>query len=101
MDRDLVVLSDNFGTSFSGGCTATANFVKHWRNYFSTIHVVCKKTDDFLKGEVVVWKYTDQNSLDKVLENLSKKSIIGYGDFYTAEHFIEHKIPFYFTKYAF
>ena len=97
MDKELIILSDNFGTSYSGGCTATANFAQFWKDEFKNIHVVCKQTDGFLKNDIVVWIYDDQVSLDKILLDLSKRRTIGYGDFHTAVHFIPHNIPFYFT----
>ncbi len=97
MDKELIVFSDNFGTSFSGGCTATANFVRYWKDMFKKVHVVCKQTDGFLKDDIVVWRYKDQDTLKEILSNLATESILGYGDFHTAVHFISHNIPFYFT----
>lgn len=97
MDKELIILSDNFGTSYSGGCTATASFAQFWKDTFKKIHVVCKQTDGFLKDDIVVWDYNDQISLDKILLDLAKGPTIGYGDFHTAVHFIPHNIPFYFT----
>jgi glycosyltransferase involved in cell wall biosynthesis len=97
LDKELIILSNNFGTSYSGGCTATASFAQFWKNAFKNIHVVCKQTDGFLKDDIVVWVYDDQVSLDKILLDLAKRPTIGYGDFHTAVHFITHNIPFYFT----
>ncbi len=97
MDKELIILSDNFGTSFSGGCTATANFVRFWKDSFKEVHVVCKNTDDFLKDNIVFWYYEDEKSLDEILSKLAMKSTIGYGDYHTAVAFIKHNIPFYFT----
>jgi glycosyltransferase involved in cell wall biosynthesis len=97
LDKELVIFSDNFGTSFSGGCTATANFTRYWKDTFKKIHVVCKQTDGFLKDEIVVWLYSDQDSLEKILSGLAMKQTIGYGDFHTSVEFIRYNIPFYFT----
>jgi len=97
LDKELIIFSDNFGTSFSGGCTATANFTRYWKDTFKKIHVVCKQTDGFLRDEIVVWLYNDQGSLEKILSDLAVKQTIGYGDFHTSVQFIQHNIPFYFT----
>jgi hypothetical protein len=48
LDKELIILSDDFGISFSRGCTATAIFLHFWKGSFKEVHVVCKNTAHLL-----------------------------------------------------
>lgn len=93
----LIVLSENFGLNFSGGCIATAKFLETLEKVFDTIIVLAKEVGNHHLRKVKFIKYNLYAEIPSVLLKYRSANTIGYGDFYIAEHFIEAKIPFFFT----
>jgi len=93
----LVVLSENFGLNFSGGCIATAKFLETLQNAFDEVIILAQNVGIHQLNKVRFITYNHSNEIPTLLTQLKSSNSIGYGDFYIAEYFIEADMPFYFT----
>jgi len=93
----LVVLSENFGLNFSGGCIATAKFLEILQNAFDEVIILAHEIGSHQLDKVQFITYNQLEKIPTLLAQYKSSDTIGYGDFYIAEYFIEANIPFYFT----
>lgn len=93
----LIVLAENFGLNFSGGCIATAKFLETMQNAFDEVIILAQKVGIHHLDRALFVQYDELNELPKLLHKHNSSNTVGYGDFYVAEHFIKASIPFYFT----
>jgi len=93
----LVVLSENFGLNFSGGCIATAKFLETLQDAFDEVIILAKEIGTHQLNKVQFVTYNLLEEIPALLTQYKSSNTIGYGDFYIAEHFIQANIPYYFT----
>lgn len=93
----LIVLSENFGLNFSGGCIATAKFLETLESAFEEVIILTQKIGIHQLNNAQFITYNNFVEIPSLLKKYKLPNTIGYGDFYIAEYFIEAKIPFYFT----
>jgi len=93
----LIVLSDNFGLNFSGGCIATAKFLETLQDAFEEIVILAQEIGTHQLDKAQFISYNQIDEIQTLLAQYKSPNTVGYGDFYIAEYFIEANIPFYFT----
>ncbi len=94
---NLIVVSENFGISYSGGSSATAYFLEEMVSEFDSITVLCQNHDDFLNSQINIIEYTDIEDVPRILNNYSPKNTVLYGDFHICHVIADLDFPFYFT----
>jgi len=93
----LLVLVENFGLNFSGGCIATAKFLETMQYAFDKVIILTQKIGFHKLEQVQFIIYEQSSEIPVLLDKCKSPNTIGYGDFYIAEYFINTGIPFFFT----
>ena len=60
---DLVVVSENFGVSYSGGSLATCRLLEHMAPHFNTVTVYCERDDQSLVDHVRIINYQSESEV--------------------------------------
>ena len=93
---DLVVVSENFGVSYSGGSLATCRLLEHMAPHFNTVTVYCERDDQSLVDHVRIINYQSESEVLEYLNSVSAPTVI-YGDFYKCHFVLNTALPFYFS----
>lgn len=93
----LIVLAENFGLNFSGGCIATAKFLETLQDAFDETIILAKQIGKHQLNNIQFITYNQTSEIQVLLTQQKSPDTIGYGDFYIAEHFVKAGVPFYFT----
>jgi len=93
---DLVVISENFGVSYSGGSLATCKLIEHMINSFNRITILCEQHDGALSNKVNIVLITHKQEVLDYLSTISEPTVL-YGDFHKCHYIADYGLPFYFS----
>ncbi len=96
--KSLVILSQAFGTNFSGGTSATNFVFERLQECFEEVIFIGKEVGNHSFKNLQFRRYKNiWHALKIIREIKNEKEAIYYGDFYMTYFFILAGVPYYFT----
>jgi glycosyltransferase involved in cell wall biosynthesis len=95
--KNLVILTDNFGVNYSGGAIATARIFDCIQDEFNHIFVIGQQVGIHAFRHLTLLPYTHAFTAIQHIRSFNPEEAIFYGDFYMSYYFILARVPFYFT----